>query len=136
MKIKLAQALDLLVDLNGDKLRNKKGILNEKISAASKYKLNKLNKELLSEEKEFQEFRNDLIKKYGSETDKGVELKMKLEDGSDNPNVIEFNKELIDIVNQEIELKDYAFKIEEFIFESESNYESFYGLMITEDSEG
>jgi hypothetical protein len=135
MKIKLGQALDLIADLNGDKVRNKKGILNEKISSALKYKLNKLNKELSNEEKEFQEFRNELIKKYGTETDKGVEIKTKLEDGSDNPIVIEFNKELIDIVNQEIDLKDYVFKIEEFIFESESNYESFYELMITESSE-
>jgi hypothetical protein len=135
MKIKLGQALDLIADLNGDKVRNKKGILNEKISSALKYKLNKLNKELSNEEKEFQEFRNELIKKYGTETDKGVEIKTKLEDGSDNPIIIEFNKELIDIVNQEIDLKDYVFKIEEFIFESESNYESFYELMITESSE-
>jgi hypothetical protein len=135
MKITLAQVLDLIEDLNGNKLKNKKGILNEKISSVSKYKANKLNKELINEEKEFQEFRNDLIKKYGEETDKGVEIKLKLEDGSDNPKIFEFNKELIDLINQEIELKDYVFKIEEFTFESESNYESFYGLMITENSE-
>jgi hypothetical protein len=135
MKITLAQVLDLIEDLNGNKLKNKKGILNEKISSVLKYKANKLNKELINEEKEFQESRNDLIKKYGEETDKGVEIKLKLEDGSDNPKIFEFNKELIDLINQEIELKDYVFKIKEFTFESESNYESFYGLMITENSE-
>lgn len=135
MKIKLKEILELLIDLNGDKLRFKKGILNEKISAVSKYKLNKLNKELLNEEKEFQEFRNELIKKYGTETDRGIEIKLKLDDGSDNPNVIEFNKQLIELLSQEIEIKDYTFKIEEFLFESESNYEFFYELMVTESSE-
>jgi hypothetical protein len=132
MKIKLKDSLSLLIDLNGKNTINKKGLLNEKISAISKYKLNKLNKELISEEGEFINFRNELLKKFGTELNGKYVLESFLEDGSVNPKVDDFNKEIISLLNETIEIKNYEFNIEEFNFESESNYALFYELMIIE----
>ena len=128
MKIKLAQGLDVLLDLNGNDTI--KGLLNEKVNSKPKYWLNKLNKELSREGEEFQNLRSELIKKLGEEKDGSYQIKYKLDNGSINPNIDIFNKEIADLLNMEIEIKDYQFKIEDFDFESESNYQFFYDLMI------
>jgi hypothetical protein len=128
MKIKLAQGLDVLLDLNGNDTI--KGLLNEKVNSKLKYWLNKLNKELSQEREEFGKLRDELIKKLGEEKDGSYQIKYKLDDGSINPNIDIFNKEITELLNMEIEIKDYEFKIEDFNFESESNYQFFYDLMI------
>lgn len=128
MKIKLAQGLDVLLDLNGNDTI--KGLLNEKVNSKPKYWLNKLNKELSREGEEFENLRSELIKKLGEEKDGSYQIKYKLDDGSINPNLELFNKEITELLNMEIEIKDYEFKIEDFNFESESNYQFFYDLMI------
>ena len=128
MKIKLAQGLDVLLDLNGNDTI--KGLLNEKVNSKPKYWLNKLNKELSREGEEFQNLRSELIKKLGEEKGGSYQIKYKFDDGSINPNIDIFNKEIADLLNMEIEIKDYQFKIEDFDFESESNYQFFYDLMI------
>jgi hypothetical protein len=128
MKIKLAQGLDVLLDLNGNDTI--KGLLNEKVNSKPKYWLNKLNKELSREGEEFENLRSELVKKLGEEKDGSYQIKYKLDDGSINPNLELFNKEITELLNMEIEIKDYEFKIEDFNFESESNYQFFYDLMI------
>jgi hypothetical protein len=128
MKIKLAQGLDVLLDLNGNDTI--KGLLNEKVNSKPKYWLNKLNKELSREGEEFENLRSELVKKLGEEKDGSYQIKYKLDDGSINPNIDIFNKEIAELLNMEIEIKDYEFKIEDFNFESESNYQFFYDLMI------
>ena len=128
MKIKLAQGLDVLLDLNGNDTI--KGLLNEKVNSKPKYWLNKLNKELSREGEEFENLRSELVKKLGEEKDGSYQIKYKLDDGSINPNLELFNKEVTELLNMEIEIKDYQFKIEDFDFESESNYQFFYDLMI------
>ena len=128
MKIKLAQGLDVLLDLNGNDTI--KGLLNEKVNSKPKYWLNKLNKELSREGEEFENLRSELVKKLGEEKDGSYQIKYKLDDGSINPNIDIFNKEITELLNMEIEIKDYEFKIEDFNFESESNYQFFYDLMI------
>jgi hypothetical protein len=128
MKIKLAQGLDVLLDLNGNDTI--KGLLNEKVNSKPKYWLNKLNKELSQEREGFGKLRDELIKKLGEEKDGSYQIKYKLDDGSINPNIDIFNKEITELLNMEIEIKDYQFKIEDFDFESESNYQFFYDLMI------
>jgi hypothetical protein len=128
MKIKLGKALDLLVEVSGSE--KTKGLLNEKISFSTKWHLNKLSKELQSEQKSFMEARDESVKKNGEETENGPVLKLKLEDGSVNPNALLFSEEINDLLNQDVEIRDYEFTLESISFESDSNYPLFNELFI------
>jgi hypothetical protein len=128
MKIKLGEALDLLVEVNGNE--KVKGLLNEKISFSTKWHLNKLSKELQAEQKSFTEARDESVKKNGEETENGPLLKLKLDDGSINPKALVFSQEINELLDQDVDIKDYEFTLDSISFESDSNYPLFNELFI------
>jgi hypothetical protein len=76
------------------------------------------------------EARDESVKKNGEETENGPVLKLKLEDGSVNPNALLFSEEINDLLNQDVEIRDYEFTLESISFESDSNYPLFNELFI------
>lgn len=117
------------------------GIINQKISFVTKYHLKKLLTILLEEKKLVDEFKNELIKKYGEEKENGTvvvepffivkeEVEGELiEKRVQNENFIKFSKEYTSLLDQVKDVEHFAFTIDEFSkIESTDNYNVFYKL--------
>jgi len=129
MKLTIADCLNLDIEIAG--FTNKdgqiliKGLVNEPLNLKTKYWLNKLTTKLQVEKKAFNESRDALIKDLGETHENGsVTIPMQI-DGKDNPNIIEFNKQAEELLNQEIEIDVHKFSIDNFDFNSDSNYPTF-----------
>ena len=133
-KITLAEVLDLDVQLNGfanDKV-SIKGILNEKINIKTKYWLGRLAQQIAKEKQSFEGLRDELIKKYGEVSESGnIEIKAMIDD-KPNPKIFEFQKEIEDLIKEEIEIKFPQLDLESFDFESENNYSYLLKYIIKE----
>ena len=97
---------------NGEKIYE--GFLNQNLSIILKYELTDLGEFLIKERKKIEGLRDELIKKYGSEVNGSMAVKMYLDtkdnDGNViqtviNPQYIEFDKEYGTLLNQEIEIE-------------------------------
>lgn len=166
-KIRLSSAIALNIEVNGLYREDKEGrpifrfvgLTEQRLSAATKYWLNKLGKSLEKEQKHYDELRKELIKKYGEELEdpktkekyfsiepkiKDPDFKPKSKKGEveeeapliDNPNVKLFKKEEQDLLKQIIAVKIPKFDIDElFCFQTEQNYSNAYHFLVQEDDE-
>lgn len=133
--ITIGTVLDLDVQLNGfanDKV-SIKGILNEKINIKTKYWLGRLSEQITKEKQSFEKLRDELIKKHGEVSENGnIEIKTMIDD-KPNPKIFEFQKEIEDLIKEEIEIKFPELELESFDFESENNYSYLLKYIVKED---
>lgn len=153
--LKLYEFYNLDAELNG--LRNQgtgeviaAGLLQEKLPLITKYWLTELAKKVAAEKATVEELKNDLIKKYGQEDDKGgVSIPMfiddvdaegnpilETQDGKEvtrkklNPEYQEFEKEFNELLQTEKELEYKPIKLAEFEkVETSENYVTFFKLV-------
>jgi len=106
-----------------------KGLLQHKLSIATKYHLNKLLTSLQEDKKYIGEQRNELIKSLGTETEDGsFEIKNEI-DGVVNPNIIEFRKQMDELMKTEREVEHIKLSVDEFKnIETESNFTVLFKL--------
>jgi hypothetical protein len=94
------------------------GLLSEKMSLKTKYWLTKLSDKVAAEKKTIEGLRNDLIKKYGEEDDKGnVQVKTFLDEENKevNPNYVSFSEEFNGLLNEEKEFEYNPISLEELV---------------------
>lgn len=160
ISLKLFEFYNLDAELNG--LTNQQtgekiasGLIQEKLSLVTKYWLTELGKKVAAEKASVEELKNDLIKKYGKEDDKGgISIPMVIEeldsDGQPikdidkdgnwftkkviNPDYQSFEKEFNDLLQTEKELDYKAFTLEDFEkVETSENYGTFFKLIKVEE---
>ena len=161
ISLKLFEFYNLDAELNG--LTNQQtgekiasGLIQEKLSLVTKYWLTELGKKVAAEKASVEELKNDLIKKYGKEDDKGgISIPMVIEeldsDGQPikdldkdgnwftkkviNPDYQSFEKEFNDLLQTEKELDYKAFTLEDFEkVETSENYGTFFKLIKVEEA--
>ena len=161
ISLKLFEFYNLDAELNG--LTNQQtgekiasGLIQEKLSLVTKYWLTELGKKVAAEKASVEELKNDLIKKYGKEDDKGgVSIPMVIEeldsDGQPikdidkdgnwftkkviNPDYQSFEKEFNDLLQTEKDLDYKAFTLEDFEkVETSENYGTFFKLIKIEEA--
>jgi hypothetical protein len=161
ISLKLFEFYNLDAELNG--LTNQQtgekiasGLIQEKLSLVTKYWLTELGKKVAAEKASVEELKNDLIKKYGKEDDKGgISIPMVIEeldsegqpmkdvdkDGNSftkkmiNPDYQSFEKEFNDLLQTEKDLDYKAFTLEDFEkVETSENYGTFFKLIKVEEA--
>jgi hypothetical protein len=161
ISLKLFEFYNLDAELNG--LTNQQtgekiasGLIQEKLSLVTKYWLTDLGKKVAAEKAAVEELKNDLIKKYGKEDDKGgVSIPMVIEElDSDgqvikdldkdgnwftkkiiNPDYQSFEKEFNDLLQTEKELEYKVFTLDDFEkVETSENYGTFFKLVKVEET--
>lgn len=118
-KLKLSEVRLLNAELQGiaTSKGQTKGLLNENIPIKTKYWISRLGEIVAKEEKSVSESINELIKKYGTAKegdDQVFEVQVKDADGNPNPDFTKFEKEIEDLLNQEIEVEHAEFSLEMF----------------------
>lgn len=131
MKVTIQQVLELQVEIAG--ARNDKftvvGLLNERLNIKTKYWLQKLLKKVNSEKEEYVEAEKQLFLSLGAiEEDGGLIIQNWLDDGSENPAIKELDEQRSKLLQEEVDLGDFKFDINDFDFESESNYYTFMSV--------
>lgn len=117
--LKLGDILQLCHEING--LTNPEtgepiyeGFLNKNLSIILKYELTDVGELLIKEKKKIESLRDELIKKYGSEVNGNLAVKMYNDEfdsegnvikSTINPQYIEFDKEYGTLLNQEKEIE-------------------------------
>lgn len=142
--LRLFEIIQLEAELNGivDTKNNEvklKGILNERLSLVTKFRLNELNKQVLSIKNSIDKVKNELIEKYGAKDELGnISINMHIEnideDGntkkSINPSYEEFQKEYSILLQEVRNLEYQPLKLDEFIkVESDSYYPNVFKLV-------
>jgi hypothetical protein len=157
--LKLFEFYNLDAELNGainqqTGAKISSGLLQEKLPLVTKYWLSDLGKKVAAEKAAIEELKNDLIKKYGKEDDKGgftipmlideldengKIVKSINEDGSEvskkvlNPDFQAFEKDFNELLQTEKDLEYKGFKLAEFEkVETSENYETFFRMVIVE----
>lgn len=136
--LKLIQFYNLEAELNGvtnpqtgEKLT--KGLLSEKLQLKTKYWLTDLYKKAKEQTDACSALRDELIKKYGTESDKGFSISQTIEeDGKNvvNPNFVSFQNEFNALLNEEREIEYKGLGIEELgSIETEEVYETLFSLL-------
>lgn len=118
-----------------------KGLLAEKIKLSTKYWLTELGKKVAAEKDAVEKLKEELIKKHGTEDDKGgIAIPMYInivtnEEGEVtsrdvNPKFVEFQNEFNALLQEEKELEYKEFKLSDFeSVESEGVYITFFKLV-------
>jgi hypothetical protein len=118
-----------------------KGLLSEKIKLSTKYWLTELGKKVSEEKTAVEKLKEELIKKHGTEDEKGgISIPMYInivtnEEGEVtsrdvNPKFIEFQNEFNALLQEEKEVEYKEFKLAEFdSVESEGVYVTFFKLV-------
>lgn len=161
ISLKLFEFYNLDAELNG--LTNQQtgekiasGLIQEKLSLVTKYWLTELGKKVAAEKASVEELKNDLIKKYGKEDDKGgISIPMVIdeldEDGQPkkdldkdgnwftkkviNPDFQSFETEFNNLLQTEKDLEYKAFTLEDFEkVETSENYGTFFKLIKVEET--
>ena len=161
ISLKLFEFYNLDAELNG--LTNQQtgekiasGLIQEKLSLVTKYWLTELGKKVAAEKAAVEELKNDLIKKYGKEDDKGgISIPMVIDELDEegqpkkdldkdgnwftkkviNPDFQLFEKEFNDLLQTEKELEYKAFTLEDFEkVETSENYTTFFKLIKVEET--
>jgi hypothetical protein len=136
--LKLVQFFNLEAELNGvtnpqtgEKLT--KGILSEKLQLKTKYWLSDLSKKVKEQTDACQALRDELIKKYGEETDGGISISQVVEeDGKQvvNPKFISFQNEFNALLNEEREIEYKEISIDELgEVETTEVYDTLFSLL-------
>lgn len=136
--LKLVQFYNLEAELNGvtnpqtgEKLT--KGLLSEKLQLKTKYWLTDLYKKAKEQTDACSALRDELIKKYGTESDKGVSISQTIEeDGKNvvNPSFVSFQNEFNALLNEEREIEYKELSIEDLgSIETEEVYETLFSLL-------
>ena len=136
--LKLIQFYNLEAELNGvanpqtgEKLT--KGLLSEKLQLKTKYWLTDLYKKAKEQTDACSALRDELIKKYGEESEKGVSITPLVEkDGASvaNPKFVLFQEEFNALLNEEREIEYKELSIEDFgSIETEAVYETLFSLL-------
>lgn len=150
--LSLSEILELEVELNGS--RNQKtgevlftGLLNQKLPIKTKYWLSRLGETVQSEKKTIDSLRDELVKKYGNETEdkSGWTIPLRIEDKNaksadgapvlvPNPSFVEFNKEYADLLDTTKEIEHATISFDELAdIETTDNYAVLFKLLtITE----
>jgi len=144
--LKLHEFYQLEAELNGV-VNNQtgevlsKGLLSEKIKLSTKYWLTELGKKVAAEKEAVEKLKEDLIRKHGTEDDKGgIAIPMYInivtnEQGEVtsrdvNPKFVEFQNEFNTLLQEEKELEHKEFKLADFDnVESEGVYVTFFKLV-------
>jgi hypothetical protein len=143
--LSLREVYELESEISGLQMEGKvlvEGLINQKISIVTKYHLNKLVGVLREEKKMVDEFKNELIKKYGVEKEEGsvviepflVESETNengdvVEKRVQNPAFVEFSVEYTKLLEQVKDVEHHSFDINEFSkIETNDNYNVFYKL--------
>lgn len=158
--LKLFEFYNLDAELNG--LTNQStgesvsvGLLREKLPLVTKYWLTELGKKVAAEKASVEELKNDLIKKFGKEDDKGgVSIPMVIDeldadgnvvmttdsDGKEvgkkvfNPDFQQFEKEFNELLQTEKELEYKPILLADLAkLETEENYVTLFKLVKVED---
>jgi hypothetical protein len=161
ISLKLFEFYNLDAELNG--LTNQQtgekiasGLIQEKLSLVTKYWLTELGKKVAAEKASVEELKNDLIKKYGKEDDKGgISIPMVIDeldsDGQPikdldkdgnwftkkviNPDFQSFETEFNNLLQTEKDLEYKAFTLEDFEkVETSENYGTFFKLIKVEET--
>ena len=161
ISLKLFEFYNLDAELNG--LTNQQtgekiasGLIQEKLSLVTKYWLTDLGKKVAAEKASVEELKNDLIKKYGKEDDKGgISIPMVIEeldsDGQPikdldkdgnwftkkviNPEFQSFETEFNNLLQTEKELEYKVFTLDDFEkVETSENYGTFFKLVKVEET--
>jgi hypothetical protein len=118
-----------------------KGLLSEKIKLSTKYWLTELGKKVSEEKTAVEKLKEELIKKYGTEDEKGgISIPMYINivtneegevTGRDiNPKFVEFQNEFNALLQEEKEVEYKEFKLADFeSVESEGVYVTFFKLV-------
>jgi hypothetical protein len=118
-----------------------KGLLSEKIKLSTKYWLTELGKKVSAEKEAVEKLKEELIKKHGTEDEKGgIAIPMYINivtneegevTGRDiNPKFVEFQNEFNALLQEEKEVEYKEFKLAEFdSVESEGVYVTFFKLV-------
>jgi uncharacterized protein (UPF0216 family) len=118
-----------------------KGLLSEKIKLSTKYWLTELGKKVSAEKEAVEKLKEELIKKHGTEDEKGgIAIPMYInivtnEEGEVtsrevNPKFVEFQNEFNALLQEEKEVEFKEFKLAEFdSVESEGVYVTFFKLV-------
>jgi hypothetical protein len=118
-----------------------KGLLSEKIKLSTKYWLTELGKKVSEEKTAVEKLKEELIKKHGTEDEKGgISIPMYInivtnEEGEVtsrdvNPKFVEFQNEFNALLQEEKEVEYKEFKLAEFdSVESEGVYVTFFKLV-------
>ena len=136
--LKLIQFYNLEAELNGvanpqtgEKLT--KGLLSEKLQLKTKYWLTDLYKKAKEQTDACSALRDELIKKYGEESEKGISITPLIEeDGKSvaNPRFALFQEEFNALLNEEREIEYKELNIEDFgSIETEAVYETLFSLL-------
>ena len=147
--LKLFEFYNLEVELSGTVNQQtgdiiSKGLLNEKIKLTTKYWLTDLLKRVTDEKQSVEKIKEDLIKKYGKESEEGVSIPMyidieKNEQGEvvsrkANPDFINFQNEFNTLLQEERELEYKPLSLLDFeSIESDSNYPTLFKLIKVDD---
>ena len=161
ISLKLFEFYNLDAELNG--LSNQQtgekiasGLIQEKLSLVTKYWLTELGKKVAAEKAAVEELKNDLIKKYGKEDDKGgISIPMVIDELDEegqpkkdldkdgnwftkkviNPEFQSFETEFNNLLQTEKELEYKAFTLEDFEkVETSENYGTFFKLIKVEET--
>ena len=132
MKCAIDQIFNLEIEITGGTMYEKpiKGLINEDINFKPKYYLQKFLKKILEEKESFIKAQQELFTKAGAiEKDGALVIEpSKLEDGSINPVIEDLNKQVNDLLNDEITFEGIQFKVDDFDFKSESVYPVFMSV--------
>ena len=132
MKCKLIQIFDLEIEIVGGHLHNKNlvGLINENIKFKTKYNLQKLLKKIFEEKELFIKAQQELFVKAGAVEKDGqfVIEPSKTEDGLVNPVIENLNKQINELLIEEITLEGIKFDIDDFDFKSECIYPVFMSV--------
>mgnify|MGYP000533330781 FL=1 len=161
ISLKLFEFYNLDAELNG--LTNQQtgekiasGLIQEKLSLVTKYWLTDLGKKVAAEKAAVEELKNDLIKKYGKEDDKGgISIPMVIDELDEegqpkkdldkdgnwftkkviNPEFQSFELEFNNLLQTEKDLEYKAFTLEDFEkVETSENYGTFFKLIKVEET--
>jgi hypothetical protein len=141
----LREVYELESEISGLAIEGKvvvEGLINQKISIVTKYHMNKLVSILREEKKMVDEFKNELIKKYGKENEDGsfviepfVLVNEKNDEGENvgkriqNPSFVSFSEEYTKLLDQVKDIEHHSFDINEFSkIETTDNYNMFFKL--------
>jgi len=121
------------------------GILKQKMSNVQKFWLNDLKLEIKPYKENLDQTRNDLIGRLGEISQTGVPsipytVPKKDEQGNPvmdgdkpvmetNPNLLEYTRQLEEVLSQQITIQYHPFKLEDYTFDTEDSYPTFYKLI-------
>lgn len=151
--LSLGELLELDNEINGS--RNQRtgevivtGLLNQKLSIKTKYWLTRLGEKVSSERKTIEGLRDELVKKYGAETEdkSGWTIPLTIKTGqinpdgnpvmAQNPAFLQFNKEYSELLETQKEIEYPSFSFDEISnLETTDNYAVFFKLLSIPETE-